>query len=152
MGTIIKQQHLVNAMKYKFFDHTADVLFEAYGKDLDELFINAALALQEIQVEPKTVSGKKKKTFSLENTSVDMLLFDFLQELVFLKDAEELLFSKFTVKIKQTKATYQLSAVCWGEKISLKKHTLNVDAKAITLHQFEVKKAKNWKARIIVDI
>ena len=51
--------------KYKFFDHTADVLFEAYGKTLSELFTNAALALQEIQVDIKTVSPKKKKTFTL---------------------------------------------------------------------------------------
>src|SRR3989344_5108824 len=138
---------------YKFFDHTADVLFEAYGKDLNELFTSAALALQAIQVNQKTVSPKQKKTFTLENTAVDMLLFDFLQELVYLKDAEEMLFSKFKVTFKQTKATYQVSASCWGEKISLKKHTLNVDAKAITLHQFEVKQVKNnWIARVIVDI
>jgi len=138
---------------YKFFDHTADVLFEAYGKDLNELFTSAALALQAIQVRQKTVSPKQKKTFTLENTAVDMLLFDFLQELVYLKDADEMVFSKFKVTVKQTKATYQLSAACWGEKISLKKHTLNVDAKAITLHQFEVKQVKNkWIARVIVDI
>ena|SRR3989344_2415039 len=140
-------------MKYKFFDHTADVLFESYGKDLNELFTNSALALQEIQVELKTVSPKTKKSFKLENTAVDMLLFNFLQELVYLKDADEIVFSKFKVNIKQTKAAYSLTAICWGEKISLKKHTLNVDAKAITLHQFEVKKVKSkWTARVIVDI
>ena len=82
-----------------------------------------------------------------------MLLFNFLQELVYLKDADEMVFSKFAIKVKQTKAAYSVHAVCHGEKISLKKHTLNVDAKAITLHQFEVKKTKTgWIARVIVDI
>lgn len=135
--------------KYTYFDHTADVLFEAYGKTLDELFTNAALALEEIQVKLPTVTAKTKRTITLTNPKTDMLLFDFLQELIYLKDAEELLFSKFKIKVKEN----SLTADCWGEKINQKKHQLNVDAKAITLHQFEVKKTKNtWKARVIVDI
>jgi SHS2 domain-containing protein len=139
--------------RYIFLDHTADVLFEAYGKTLNQLFTNAALALQEIQAELKTITPKHKTSITLKNKSAEMLLFDFLQELVYLKDAEELLFSKFHVAIKKEKNGYTLHADCWGEKINQKKHTLNVDAKAITLHQFEVKKVKtNWQARVIVDI
>ncbi len=137
-------------MKYKFFDHTADVLFEAEGKTLNELFEAAALATEETQVDLKTVKPKITKKITLEKDNVEMLLFDFLQELIFLKDAERLLFSKFEIKIKEG---YKLEAKLYGEIIDQKKHTLNVDVKAVTLHRFEVKKAKNgWFARIILDI
>ena len=136
--------------KYEFLDHTADVLFQAYGKTLDELCLNAALALQEVQVKISTVSPRKKKKIVLQAQTPEQLLFDFLQELVFVKDVEMLVFSKFAVKIV---GKYKLTAQCFGEKINLKKHELNVDAKAITMHQFEVKKTKaGWKARVIVDI
>lgn len=139
--------------KYTFFDHTADVLFEAYGKSLDELFTNAALALQETQAKLTTVSPKTKRTISLTNPKIDMLLFDFLQELIYLKDADELIFSKFDVNVTTETNSFSLTADCWGEKISPKKHKLNVDAKAITLHQFQIKKEKDvWIARVIVDI
>lgn len=138
--------------KFRFLDHTADVLFEAYGKTLDKLFINAALALQETQVNIKTVKPKQTKKVYLKSDSIEMLLFDFLQELIFLKDSKELLFSKFTVNVKKNK-NYSLKADCYGEKIDPKKHKLGVDAKAITLHEFQVKKEKGrWKAHIIVDI
>jgi len=138
---------------YKFFDHTADVLFEAYGKSLDELFTNAALALEETQVKLTTVSQKTKRTISLTNPKIDMLLFDFLQELIYLKDAEELLFSKFKVNVSTETNSFSLTADCWGEKINPQKQKLIVDAKAITLHQFQIKKEKNtWIARVIVDI
>lgn len=139
------------AMKrYEFLDHTADVLFHAYGKTLGELCVNAALALQEIQVKLSTVGATKKKVITIEAETAERLLFDFLQELVFVKDVDMLLFSKFKVKIV---GKYKLTAQCFGEKINLKKHELNVDAKAITMHQFEVKKTKEgWKARVIVDI
>ena len=139
--------------KYVFFDHTADVLFEAYGKSLDELFTNAALALQETQVMLATVSPKTKRAIALTNPKIDMLLFDFLQELIYLKDADELLFSKFKVNVSTETNSFSLNADCWGEKINQKKHKLNVDAKAITLHQFQIKKEKDtWIARVIVDI
>ncbi|MEK6826460.1 MAG: archease, partial [Nanoarchaeota archaeon] len=83
--------------KYKFFDHTADVMFEAYGKTLNELFENAALATQETQVDLKDVKGKIKRKINLKNKSIEMLLFDFLQELIFLKDSQYSLFSKFKI-------------------------------------------------------
>ncbi|MEK6922189.1 MAG: archease, partial [Nanoarchaeota archaeon] len=53
--------------KYNFFDHTADVMFEAYGKTLNELFENAALATQETQVDLKDVKGKIKRKINLKN-------------------------------------------------------------------------------------
>ena len=140
-------------VKYKFFDHTADVLFEAYGKTLNELFENSALALEETQTNLKDIKEKTKKTITLKNESVEMLLFDFLQELIFLKDSRKLLFSKFKVKVKKDKENYILNSEAFGEKINPKKHELKVDVKAVTLHQFKVEKKKDkWVARIILDI
>jgi len=140
----------ISMKKYEFFDHTADVLFQAYGKTLVELCTNAALALQDVQVKLSTVGAKRKKTIEITAQTPEKLLFDFLQELVFVKDVNQLLFSKFNIKIV---GTYKLTAQCFGEKINFKKHELNVDAKAITMHQFEVSKKKTgWKARVIVDI
>ncbi|MBS3138308.1 archease [Candidatus Woesearchaeota archaeon] len=85
--------------KYEFFDHTADVLFQAYGKTLVELCTNAALALQDVQVKLSTVGAKRKKTIEITAQTPEKLLFDFLQELVFVKDVNQLLFSKFNMDI-----------------------------------------------------
>jgi len=137
------------SMPYKFLEHTADVLFEAEGKSLEELFESCALATEETQVDLKNVGQDKEIKFVVEDESTEMLLFHFLQEIIFYKDAEELLFSRFKIKIDGNR----LEAECFGEKINQKKHILNVDVKAVTLHQFEVKKtAKGWFARVILDI
>ena len=85
--------------KYRFLEHTADAMFEAFGKTLEELFSNAALAVEEIQVKLSTVGQEEKKVVTAEEEKIDMLLFDFLQELIYLKDAEQLLFSRFSVSI-----------------------------------------------------
>ena len=139
-------------MNYKFFDHTADVLFEAEGKNLGELFEACGLATEETQVDLKGVKTRIKKEISLEKDNIEMLLFDFLQELIYLKDAELLLFSKIKVSVSEGKIN-KVKAVLEGEKINPKKHELKVDVKAVTLHRFEVKKIKTgWFARIILDI
>ncbi|HLC63290.1 MAG TPA: archease [Candidatus Nanoarchaeia archaeon] len=136
-------------MKYKILDHTADVMFECYGKNLNELFENSAIATTDVMVSRRSVGKNIKKEIKFENKRIDSLLFDFLEEIIYLKDAEELLFKEFKIAIKDGK----LKAVCLGEKIDREKHKLKLDVKAVTLHKFEVKQVKNkWKAVFILDI
>lgn len=138
--------------KHKFLDHTADVGFKMEASSLNELFEGAAILTFEVMADLKKVSPKLTKKISLENKSIDKLLFDFIEELIYLKDAEYMLYSKFNIKI-DCKDTITLNAEIRGEKINPKKHELKVDVKAITLHHFYVKKIKNnWKAEIILDI
>ncbi len=140
-------------MNYKFFDHTADVLFEAEGKDLGELFEAAGLATEETQIDLKGVKQEVEKKIELEKDNIEMLLFDFLQELIFLKDSELLLFSEIKVNITEKNKKYFLKAELKGEKIDPNRHELKVDVKAVTLHRFEVKKTANgWFCRVILDI
>ncbi len=139
-------------MKYRYLDHTADVLFEAYGKDVNKLFENAALATEEVMVDLKTIKNKDSKEVRVTGKDVEELLWNFLDELIFLKDTELLLFNKFKVKIIQKKE-FVLNASCFGEKINSQKHVLGRDVKAVTLHEFEVKKEKEkWKAKVLLDI
>lgn len=138
-------------MKFKFLEKVAiaDVAFEAYGKSLNELFTNVALAVEETMVDTKTIKPKINKEIELENERVEQLLFDFVQELIYLKDAEVLLFSKFEVDVKDGK----LRAVCYGEKINMKKQKLRNDVKAITYHMYKVEKLKaGYKATVVLDV
>ena len=142
-------------MKYKFLDHTADIMFEAYGKTLENLFVNTALATESIMVNMDTLEEKEDYTILLENEDIKELLYDFLSELIFVKDTEELLFKKFNVVILHKNKKYELIAHCIGEIINREKHELIDDAKAVTKHMFEVKRREKdgaWKANVIVDI
>jgi len=140
--------------KYKILEKiaTADIAFEAYGKNLNELFENSAFAVFEISANVKKISSKIKKTIKLENENVEDLLFDFLSEIIFLKDRDYIIFNKSTVKIDKNK-NYKLKAEAFGEKISHEKHELKMDIKAITLHMFKVEKTKQgYKALVVVDV
>src|SRR3972149_3832957 len=131
-------------MKFRYIPEiaTADIGFEAFGKNLGELFENSAFAVEEAMVDIKGVKPKTGKSVKLSNTEIEKLLFDFLNELVYLKDAELLLFSKIKCVVKETKGKYSLTAELKGEKIDTKRHELKNDIKAVTWHMFEIKKRK----------
>lgn len=141
-------------LSYKYLEDVAvaDVEFEATGKNLEELFVSCAEALENCMADLKSISPKVRKEIKLKNESADLLLYDFLSELIYLKDVEQLLFGKFSVKIKQNK-NCELVADVWGEKINSKKHKLEDDVKAVTMHQYKIEKTKSgFKTQILLDI
>ena len=137
-------------MRYKLLDHTADIMFEVYGKSLNELFKNSAIATFDVMVKRSSVDSKIKKEINLTNKDPEKLLFEFIEELIYLKDADYLVFKDFKIKIN---GKYELKAIAQGDKINPKKHKLLLDVKAITLHKYKLSKTKiGYKAVIILDI
>ena len=146
-----------NKKKYKFLENVAiaDIAYEAYGKNLGELFENAALAIFELSADISTVKTKKKLEIKLENEKIDNLLYDFLSDILFLKDSKYMVFKKVKVAITEDKKNknYKLKAALEGDTINPEKQHLENDIKAITMHMFKVEKIKNnWKATVVVDI
>ena len=143
-------------MKYKLVEGIAraDVAYEVYGKTREELFRNAAEALTQTMVDTATVKPLQNFKFQMSNFKLDGLLLDFLNKLVFLKDAKRMLFSRFDVKIKKLDAKrYSLNGKLWGDTIDVAKHQLRTDVKAATRHKLSVKKRKDiYIATIILDI
>ena len=138
-------------MKFKYLENVAiaDIAFEAYGKTLNEVFENCAYAFFDITCNPKTIKQKIRIIIKLKDKDEKKLLYDFLSELIFLKDSKQLIFSKVKINIKDEK----LKATLYGDKISYDKHELRNDVKAITYHMFNLEKIKNnYKATIVVDI
>ena len=141
-------------MPFKYIEEIAmaDVAFEATGGSLEELFTEAARAVAETMIDIKDVKPSKVQNVELENEKLDMLLFDWLQEQVILKDSDALFFSAFTVTIKKNKK-YQLSGELRGEVLDPKRHTRRNDVKAVTMHQFAVEQRDDgWWCRVVLDI
>lgn len=142
-------------MPFKFIEEIAiaDIAFEVTAPTLDKLFEEAGMAASDIMVNPKTVKAKLKKTLKMSANTVENLLYDFLSELIYLKDTKGLLFCKYSVKVKQVKNEWTLSCSATGDKIDRKRHDLRNDLKAITMHMFVVEqRERDWYARVVVDI
>jgi SHS2 domain-containing protein len=150
----LKLCDVVNVMTYKILDEaTADVAFEATGASLEEICVSSAEATSSIMVDLETLEEKEEKTFSVEAETPEKLLFTFLNEIVYIKDAELLVFKSYEVKITEEDGKYKLVCAAKGDKLDHEKQTHGVDVKAVTYHKFEVKeKYGKWRAYVILDI
>ncbi|MBS3124208.1 archease [Candidatus Woesearchaeota archaeon] len=138
---------------YQFIDHTADILFQAEGNTPSELFEQCALALENSQVDLSKIEPVIKKEWKATNHRIDSMLFDFLDDLLFFKDTEQLLFCKFQIDVQEKEGEFFMTVSAWGENLNIEKHQPKVDVKAITMHMFEVKKTDiGWWAKVLIDI
>ena len=137
-------------MRYKYLDHTADAMFEAYGRTLAEMFAHAGLAMFNILTDIDKVKQQKSFTFTIKADSLEKLMFDFLDELLFYLDTEHMLFSSYDITISHN-GDYKLKCIASGDVASA--YETHGDVKAPTYNEMEiVQKEGTYRARVVVDI
>lgn len=134
---------------YKIVEHTADVGIEAYGKSLEEAFENAAKGMFAIITNKSKIDSIVSKKIEIENEGDDeLLLVDWLNELLYIHDVEGLVFGEFDVSIDD-----KLVAYAYGEEYNRQKHGYGVEIKAVTYHMLEIKRDKKGvKIKVLFDI
>ena len=141
---------------YRYLEEiaTADVAFEAWGATREETFLAAADATLNTMVEDiRTVSPRESRVFSLAAGSLDLLLFELLQELVYWKDAGRLLLRVRDLRIEEAGSGFRLHADATGETIDPARHSLLADVKAVTLHRLVVERIPDgWRAIVVLDV
>lgn len=143
-------------MPYTFLEEiaAADVAFTAWGGSREELFCAAAEALLATMVdEPSAVEPCQEQAIRLTEGQLDLLLFAFLNELIFFKDARCLLLRVGSLQIREQEGDFCLEAVMRGEKIDPLRHHLLVDVKAATLHRLSVAYDDGaWQGTVVLDV
>jgi len=140
-------------MPFKFLPDVAlaDIAFEAQSDSVEGLFETCALAITDIMVDPSTLRPAVEKKISLRSVDLDRLLYDFMTELIIMKDVDSLLFGEYEVKVSDGGTS--LEAVARGEAIDRDRHRLRNDVKAVTMHLFGVRhEGKMWKTTVVLDI
>lgn len=130
----------------------ADCAFDVEGRDLDDLFATAGRALVELMIDPATLPATLTREVTLSASSLDLLLFDWLAELIYLKDAESVAFPSVEVTVSPGPPA-RLTARLHGGVIDRERTALRADPKAVTFHQFALEPGGlGWRARIVIDI
>ncbi|MBQ3473558.1 MAG: archease [Methanobrevibacter sp.] len=147
-------------LKYEYFDVTADIGFYAYGKSLEEAYENAGLAMFDVITDIGKVKKDEVEEFEIVSEDLVSLLYDYLEELLFLQDTELLFFSDFKVKIEKIEdkgsshlENYKLTCCAYGEEINWDVHAHKSEVKAITFHKMCVNEDEGiFKLRAILDL
>jgi SHS2 domain-containing protein len=130
---------------------SADYVFDAWGEGLEDLFCVCALACFSAMTDPSRVEPATIRKFEVSAENVDDLLYNFIAELIFIKDAEKLFLSHFETEIGQDQRS--LKAVVAGEPIDYNKHVIRTDVKAVTYHGLQIRKEdRRFTVRMILDL
>lgn len=133
--------------KYEFLKHTGDLKFRAYSTSVEGLFENCAVAISSVLSRGKKIKSLIKKDIEVYGKDYESLLYNFIDELIYLFDAEEFVISKAKLSIKEGK----LKGVIYGD-ISSKYKDLDA-IKAPTYAEMYVKKQdKKWECQVVLDV
>lgn len=140
--------------RFRFLEHTADVLIEAYGSTLEEAFENAAIAVFEVITDTGKVEPREERIVSVEGTDLENLLYRWIEELLILHDSEGLVISRAKIRsIEEADEGYRLEATVWGEPFNGSRHEHRTIVKAMTYAQLDIRKeGDRWVIRFVVDI
>jgi len=134
---------------FEFIDHTADVGVIAYGADIRQAFANAARALFSLIIDLDNVAEMMHRDIELTAPDQESLLVEWLNELIYLFDAEHILFKRFDItQLNHTR----LKARNYGEKVDKSKHQLKTGVKAATYHMLKVDKSNGCQVQVLFDI
>ncbi|MBD3204023.1 hypothetical protein GF327_07010 [Candidatus Woesearchaeota archaeon] len=138
--------------KFKYLPHTADAMFRSYGKGLNQAFENAALAMYNIITETKKIKPKKKKEIFVSAKRKESLLYDFLEEFLFLLDTQGFLLNKIEkLSIEKYKGKYNLKAEAYGDHY--KNYEVSGNIKSITYNEMFIReKGDSVVIQAVVDL
>ena len=140
--------------KYTILDDEvkSDFAFEVIADTLSELFRGAGIATMVAMVNPDSIKATNEWKFELEAENVMLLLYDFLSELIYLKDAETVLFKDFEISVEEDEKP-KLKCKAYGSQIDWDNDELLTDVKAVTLYEFKVEKKENqWICHVVLDL
>lgn len=137
-------------MSYEILEHSADEKFHAEGSDRDEAFSEVVAAFAEI------VGGDTRGMYSheieVESEGLEALLYDFLDELIFLQDSECVVISHAEkIEFEELENGYRIFAKVLVDNITSDMSLL--DIKAPTYNEMKVDYADgNWVLEAVLDV
>lgn len=132
----------------------ADAAFEALGDSPSELFVAAAQAVIETMADPDRVGSAWRRVVERRAPDLPLLLFQWLSDIVYVKDAEGVVFREVTADVEPAaEGGWHLVGTLIGEPIDPDRHDLRADVKAVTKHLYRVQRENGrWVARVVLDI
>ena len=143
-------------MGYEFLDHTADLKIKIEEETLDETFKTAALAIKQAMAENVEVKSKITRIVSVEGKDLQDLLYNFMEEFIFLLDADDFLLSDvedLEVNRDEEKNVYVLTSTISGDNAS--NYRFSNDVKAVTFNEMKIQEDKEnnkWVIQFVLDV
>jgi SHS2 domain-containing protein len=135
---------------YELVDHTADIGVRLWGPTAEEVFEQAALALFSLVCDPLHEGRRETVEVSLEAEAMDLLLAAWLNELLYVFEARNIVLTQFDI---DQLTEHTLRARVSGEPLDTSRHILCGGVKAATLHELALEQHDGaWRGFVLLDV
>lgn len=135
---------------FEILEHTADIGFRAWGRTREELFANAALALESIAFEIENVEARELYPIAASGEDDESLLVNWLSEVLYYLDGRRVVMRRFEIEQLEP---FQVRGRAWGESRDSERHPAKLVVKGVTYHQLRITQdQKGWCAEVYLDI
>jgi tRNA nucleotidyltransferase (CCA-adding enzyme) len=136
--------------RFELFAHGADIGVRGRGASREIAFAQAARAMTAVLTDPGKVKAETCVSVSVEAPDDELLLFEWLNVIVFEMATRDMLFSRFEVTIDGQR----LNGDLWGEALDRARHEPAVEIKGATLTALRVAQEADgsWLAQTVVDV
>lgn len=131
-------------------EHTADVGIVADGNTFDDALAWVATGMFSVIADLDFVRESSSVDVHLESPDRESLVVDWLNELLYIFDANQFLPKTFDVSVNQDLTG--LTARCGGESVDLDRHVFYTDVKAATYHRLQVSSDAGWNIQVVLDV
>lgn len=119
--------------RHYFLEHEADIGLRGAGDCWACAFSAGASGLLEVMAEPSSVKTVEKRIIEVAGRDIGALFVSWLNELLYLRDTEDMLFSRFDIQIERVRESgYVLRGSALGEPLAAERHGLKTEVKAAT--------------------
>jgi SHS2 domain-containing protein len=132
--------------RFEEIEHTADVAIRVWGQDLVELFANAAYGMASMLADLEELVPTVSRTIDLEAEDVEILLVDWLSELLFLGERDNLVFARVD---RLEVAPNRLGATVLGGSVQEQRRHI----KAVTFSELDIRQTnKGYETVVVFDV
>ena len=136
--------------RYEQIPHTADIAIRVYGKDLKELFTNAAYGMFDIIADLEGLKSSVSIDVNLKAPSKEELLVCWLDELLYNFCTKGIIFFEFDVSLLNEE---QLMVKAYGRHVGENRNRLKTEIKAATYHDLNIKEGPDGlSVDIVFDV
>lgn len=134
---------------FETIEHTAEIGIRAHGASLEEAFANAARGMFSLMIDLDQIKEVEVRDIAVRAADQELLLAEWLSELLFLFDVEHILFRRFRVEFPASGA---LRGQAWGERVDPDRHRISLGIKAVTHHMLQIEREDGYRASAIFDV
>lgn len=142
--------HVPARARWEHFAHGADIGIRGIGPSREEAFAQIAIALTAVITDPELVAPREPVPLTCAAPTDEILLFDWLNALIYAMAIRRMLFSRFSVRLPN----HRLEAEAWGEPLDFERHQPALEVKGATYTELRIVRSPSgaWTAQCVVDV